>query len=204
MICKPKLLLEESAILPSAKKKALRAKLLVERMRFASTLQRMRADVELAVHLANVLRWYSPRCLGFFWPVSAEFDVRPVVKHWLNGSTTRRAALPVIVTPHAPMVYHTWIPSSPMKKGCYQIPVPEHESSIMPDLLLAPCIGYDASRYRLGYGGGYFDRTLAAWPEHACLPITVGIAYECSRIDSLPCGAHDLPLDMIVTDAICY
>jgi 5,10-methenyltetrahydrofolate synthetase len=188
----------------SSLKTALRAKLLAERERFADTPQRTQADVKLAARLADVLRQYSPRCVGLFWPVAAEFDARRVVAHWLSGNAARRAALPVIVAPHAPMAYHTWTPGSPMKEGRYRIAVPAHEDSIVPDLLLAPCVGFDASRYRLGYGGGYFDRTLAAWPAHAGSPVTVGIAYECSRADSLPHEAHDLPLDIVVTDATCY
>ncbi|SIT71523.1 MULTISPECIES: 5-formyltetrahydrofolate cyclo-ligase [Burkholderiaceae] len=199
----PGLLSEESAT-RSSLKTALRARLLAERERFAGTPQRTQADVELAVRLADVLQRYAPRCVGLFWPVAAEFDARRVVAHWLSGDAARRAALPVIVAPHAPMAYHAWTPDSPMKEGRYRIPVPAHEVSVVPDLLLAPCVGFDASRYRLGYGGGYFDRTLAAWPARAGPPVTVGIAYECSRADSLPHEAHDLPLDVIVTDALCY
>ncbi|CAG7595639.1 5-formyltetrahydrofolate cyclo-ligase [Candidatus Vallotia tarda] len=189
---------------PSSEKKELRTRLLVKRMHFSRTPQRTWADIELAARLANILWWYSPCCVGLFWPVFAEFDVRAVVSRWLRGNATRRAALPVIVAQHAPMVYHAWTPSSPMKEGRHQIPVPAHEDSIVPDLLMVPCIGYDVSRYRLGYGGGYFDRTLAAWPNYAGSPVTVGIAYECLRISSLPHQAHDLPLDIIATDSICY
>ncbi|KAG0162867.1 hypothetical protein DFQ30_001141 [Apophysomyces sp. BC1015] len=135
-----------------------------------------------------------------FWPVAAEFDTRGVIDDWLAGDAARRAALPVIVTAHEPMAYHAWSPGSPMKEGRYRIPVPAREETVVPDLLLAPCVGFDASRYRLGYGGGYFDRTLAAWPPQADRPVTVGVAYECARVDRLPHEAHDLPLDVIVTD----
>ncbi|WP_226809823.1 5-formyltetrahydrofolate cyclo-ligase [Candidatus Vallotia lariciata] len=185
-------------------KMALRTRLVIKRMRFSVTPQRIQADIELAVRLDAVLQRYSPRCIGLFWPVFAEFDVRPVVTRWLRGDSTRQAALPVSVTSYSPMVYHAWTPNSQMKEGRHRIPVPRHEDGVIPDLLLVPCVGYDKSRYRLGYGGGYFDRTLATWPKHASPPVTVGIAYECSRIKSLPHKAHDLPMDIIVTDTICY
>jgi len=74
---------------------------------------------------------------------------------------------------------------------------------VVPDLLLIPCVGFDLQRYRLGYGGGYYDRTLAAWPG-ASLPVTVGIAYDACRVDALPAEAHDLAMDWIVTDAELY
>jgi 5,10-methenyltetrahydrofolate synthetase len=151
-----------------------------------------------------VLQRYSPACIGLFWPLAAEFDARGVIADWLAGDATRRAALPVVVEPHVPMAYHAWSPGSPMKAGRYRIPVPAREEVVVPDLLLAPCVGFDASRYRLGYGGGYFDRTLAAWPARAGRPVTVGVAYECTRAALLPHEVHDLPLDAIVTDAAYY
>lgn len=194
---------EENAVRPSPKA-TLRVRLLAERARFAATPARARADRELAVRLGNVLQRYSPRCVGAFWPIAAEFDVRDVIAGWLAGDPTRRAALPAVLVPHAPMVYHAWSPGSSMKEGRYQIPVPAREEAVAPDLLLAPCVGFDASRYRLGYGGGYFDRTLSAWSAHAGRPITVGVAYECTRVNALPHEAHDLPLDAIVTDAAHY
>ena len=62
------------------------------------------------------------------------------------------------------MVFHAWRAHAPMKAGRYRIPVPLEERVVVPELLLMPCVGFDAERYRLGYGGGYYDRTLAAWP----------------------------------------
>ncbi|KAG0192357.1 hypothetical protein DFQ28_009458 [Apophysomyces sp. BC1034] len=194
---------EESVLRPPPKT-VLRARLLAERERFATTPQRAPTDRKLAARLAGVLQRYSPTCVGMFWPVAAEFDTRGVIDDWLAGDAARRAALPVIVTAHEPMAYHAWSPGSPMKEGRYRIPVPAREETVVPDLLLAPCVGFDASRYRLGYGGGYFDRTLAAWPPQADRPVTVGVAYECARVDRLPHEAHDLPLDVIVTDVACY
>ncbi|UDG82571.1 5-formyltetrahydrofolate cyclo-ligase [Candidatus Vallotia cooleyia] len=199
---KPDLLIAEA--LPSLLKIALRAGLLAERVRFASMAERTRVDVKLAAQLTNILQRYAPRCVGLFCPVYGEFDARYIIAHWLYGDTARRAALPVIVAPRRPMIYHTWTPDSPMREGRYKISIPIHKNSVVPDMLLVPCLGFDASRYRLGYGGGYFDRTLAAWPTHASLPVTVGIAYECSKVNLIPHETHDIPLDIIVTNINCY
>jgi 5,10-methenyltetrahydrofolate synthetase len=90
-----------------------------------------------------------------------------------------------------------------MKTGHHRIPEPASGQVVTPDLLVIPCVGFDAQGYRLGYGGGYYDRTLAAWPA-ATRPVTVGVAYEACRTDTLQREAHDIPLDLIITDAACY
>ncbi|WP_455778053.1 5-formyltetrahydrofolate cyclo-ligase, partial [Burkholderia stabilis] len=114
-----------------------------------------------------------------------------------------RAALPVIDEQHAPLAFHAWDAHTPMREGHHRIPEPASGIVVVPDLLLIPCVGFDPQRYRLGYGGGYYDRTLAAWPGDTP-PVTVGIAYEACRVDALPAEAHDLALCWIVTDGALY
>lgn len=187
-------------------KSALRATLLAEREAQSEHASRARTDAALAERLRAVLEERAVRCIGFYWPVAGEFDARAVLTEWLaskDATDAREAALPVVVQPHAPMVFHAWRADSPMKSGRYRIPVPEEERVVVPDLLLVPCVGFDADRFRLGYGGGYFDRTLAAWPA-ARKPATIGIAYEAGRLDALPRESHDMPLDAIVTEAALY
>ncbi|WP_042978163.1 5-formyltetrahydrofolate cyclo-ligase, partial [Burkholderia sp. AU4i] len=115
----------------------------------------------------------------------------------------RRAALPVIGERHTPLEFHAWDTHTPMREGHHRIPEPASGIVVVPDLLLIPCVGFDPQRYRLGYGGGYYDRTLAAWPGSQP-PVTVGIAYEACRVDALPAEAHDLALGWIVTDGALY
>lgn len=190
-------------------KSALRATLLAAREAQSEHASRARMDAALAERLRAVLEARAARCIGLYWPVAGEFDARAVLTEWLasnvatDATDAREAALPVVVQPHAPMVFHAWRADSPMKSGRYRIPVPEEERVVVPDLLLVPCVGFDADRFRLGYGGGYFDRTLAAWPA-AQRPATIGIAYEAGRLDALPRESHDMPLDAIVTEAALY
>jgi 5,10-methenyltetrahydrofolate synthetase len=113
------------------------------------------------------------------------------------------AALPVVIAPRSPLVFHAWSADAAMKPGRYRIPVPSEECAVVPDLLLVPCVGFDAARYRLGYGGGYYDRTLAHWPR-AARPVTIGVAFEAGKCDALPHETHDVPLDAIVTEAATY
>ncbi|WP_408118979.1 5-formyltetrahydrofolate cyclo-ligase [Caballeronia grimmiae] len=187
-------------------KSTLRATLLARREAQQEEPSRALADAALGERLRALLEARPVRCIGFYWPVAGEFDARAVLTDWLasgNAGDAREAALPVVVQPHAPMAFHAWRADSPMKAGRYRIPVPEEEHVVVPELLLVPCVGFDAYRYRLGYGGGYYDRTLAAWPA-ARKPVTIGIAYEAGKLDALPRELHDMPLDAIVTEAALY
>lgn len=158
-----------------------------------------RADASLALHLREALERYGPHTVGFYWPLAGEFDARPIIEEWLTRDTRRQAALPVIAMKGHALAFHAWTPDTPMRIGHHRIPEPEPARPVLPDLLLVPCVGFDDEGYRLGYGGGYYDRTLAAWPDVA-KPVTLGIAYEACRA-ALPREVHDVPLDAVATDA---
>ena len=194
-------LAEQPAIDPKA---ILRRSLLAARQRLAEQpAQAARMNAQLGARLAQVLAQRQPQCVGFYWPVAGEFDARDVLTVWLALDASRRAALPVVIAPRAPLVFHAWQPSATMKKGRYGIPVPAQERVVVPDLLVIPCVGFDADRYRLGYGGGYYDRTLADWPRGRA-PATIGVAFESAKCDALPRGEFDLPLGAIVTESAVY
>jgi 5-formyltetrahydrofolate cyclo-ligase len=185
-------------------KSALRSNLLASReAQGAQAAQQARGEA-LARRLTEVVGEYPhAACIGFYWPVAGEFDARDVLTVWLALAAARTAALPVVTAPREPLVFHAWQPDTAMKKGRYGIPVPQEERVVIPDLLLIPCVGFDADRYRLGYGGGYYDRTLASWPGEP-KPMTVGVAYESAKCDALPRGEFDLPLGKIVTELAVY
>ncbi len=180
----------------SERKRALRRALMQARQRAASTQAQ---DEALACHMAILLGAQTFSTIGFYWPLTGEFDVRVIVSAWLAGDAGRRAALPVIRQPGMPLEFHAWTSGASMRAGHHGIPEPVTDEKIIPDLLLIPCIGFDSDGYRLGYGGGYYDRTLAAWPANR-VPVTVGVAYEMCRVNALPRDVHDLPLDYVVTD----
>lgn len=183
-------------------KKAWRATLVATRLEAASNAA---LNAALEQRLAALVGLLAPRSIGFYWPLRGEFDARAWIASWLREDASRRVALPVIAERNAPLAFHAWTPDAPMREGHHGIPEPASGERVTPDLLLVPCVGFDADGYRLGYGGGYYDRTLAAWPA-AAPPLTVGIAYEACRIDDgvLEREAHDLPLDAVVTDAATH
>ena len=184
-------------------KSALRATLLASREAQREDPAQAARNAALGARLRVLLEAREVTCVGFYWPVAGEFDARAVLAEWLASNGEREAALPVVVERHAPMAFHAWRANSPMKEGRYRIPVPEEERVVVPELLLVPCVGFDADRYRLGYGGGYYDRTLAAWPV-ANKPVTIGIAYEVGRLHALPRESHDMPLDAVITETSLY
>ncbi len=190
-------------------KSALRASLLERRGQQGTEQKSAALNDALGARLAQLLvRYPATRCIGYYWPLAGEFDARGVIVQWLSEDTKRIAALPVVVAPRAPLAFHAWQPDAAMKKGRYGIPVPDEERIVTPDVLLIPCVGFDTARYRLGYGGGYYDRTLAAWPASESMsaqrPVTLGVAFESTKCDALPRETHDIPLDAIVTEAAIY
>ena len=137
-----------------------------------------------------------PRIVAFCWPIKHEPDVRAVIDHWVAHGA--RAALPVVVAEDAPLAFRVWTAETPLAPDRYGIPTPVAGDFVLPDLILLPLNGFDGAGYRLGYGGGYFDRTLAALSPR---PLAVGVGFEINRLDSIRPESHDQRLDWIVTEA---
>jgi len=168
---------------------------LIERRLDAGPSQRLRWSEAIVRHLAMLLPAADGRVLGFCWPYKGEPDVLPAVRRWVASGGT--AALPVVVQAHAPMVFRRWHPDVEMTTGAYDIPIPANTEELRPDLVLIPLTGFDDAGYRLGYGGGFFDRTVVALMPR---PLMIGIGFELSRIATIYPQAHDQPMDLIVTE----
>ncbi|MBF6991921.1 MULTISPECIES: 5-formyltetrahydrofolate cyclo-ligase [unclassified Cupriavidus] len=175
-------------------RRAQRARLLSLR---AALPARDDADARIAAALSELLAGLAVRCLGFYWPIQQEFDARGAVAQWLAAVPARQAALPAVSRPGAPLDFHRWDPDTPMTRGHYGIPVPDGTEAVTPDALVIPCVGFSPDKFRLGYGGGFYDRTLAAMAQR---PVAIGIGYEACRI-ALPAQPHDVAMDWIVTEA---
>lgn len=151
-------------------------------------------SARIVAHLIAALP--APQVLAFCWPIKHEPDVRAIVPHWAGFGT--QAALPVVVGEDAPLAFRHWAPATPLAPDRYGIPTPTAGEWLIPDLILLPLNGFDGEGYRLGYGGGYFDRTLAALSPR---PLAVGVGFEINRLDSIRPEPHDQRLDWIVTEA---
>ncbi|MEK7491607.1 MAG: 5-formyltetrahydrofolate cyclo-ligase, partial [Pseudomonadota bacterium] len=155
-------------------RRALRRRLLALR---AALPDRETADAQIAAALAPLLERLGVQRLGFYWPIQQEFDARDTVARWLAAMPGRMAALPVVSRPAAPLDFHAWTPDTTMRAGQYGIPVPDGTGAVTPDALLIPCVGFSADKFRLGYGGGFYDRTLAAMAAANATPIAIGIGF---------------------------
>ena len=136
------------------------------------------------------------RLVSLYWPFRGEPDLRD----WLAGVNARggRTALPVVVAKGQPLIFRAYRPGDRLEKGVWNIPIPAEGNPVIPDVVIAPVVGFDAENYRLGYGGGFFDRTLAALPRK---PLVIGIGYELQRIATIYPQPHDVPMSVIVTEA---
>ncbi|MFN0302349.1 MAG: 5-formyltetrahydrofolate cyclo-ligase [Burkholderiales bacterium] len=141
----------------------------------------------------------SAGIVAFCWPIKNEYDARRLARRVRErGGTT---ALPVVIAPGTPLEFREWHPGVEVAIGALDIPYPTVSPKVVPTTLLVPMNGFDAAGYRLGYGAGFFDRTLAALPER---PRTIGVAYELSRMATIRPQSYDIPMDFVVTERALY
>ena len=181
-------------------KLSIRKALIEERLNLPDRLQR--ADL-----LQRVMRiWLVGRpdeVIGAYWPIKGEFDPLPALHRWkedgelLDSPQPRRIGLPVVDKVHKTLTFHAWYPGCPMEDDAYGIPKPKDTELIVPTLLFVPCVGYGPGGYRLGYGGGFYDRTLAAMQPR---PTTVGLGFTNGWLPDMAPEAHDVALDALLND----
>jgi 5,10-methenyltetrahydrofolate synthetase len=134
--------------------------------------------------------------ISFYWPFRGEPDLRPLMRRLSRAGMV--LALPVVIERSAPLHFRPWAPGAKLELGIWNIPVPATKDEIEPKLLLAPVVGFTADGYRLGYGGGYFDRTLAKLGAgHAA----IGVGFELGRLPTIHPQPHDIRMSRIVTEA---
>jgi 5,10-methenyltetrahydrofolate synthetase len=138
----------------------------------------------------------SPAIIGFCWPIRAEFDARPLIERLLQSGW--RACLPVLVGVAEPMSFRAWTPGAQMAVDRYGIHYPAAGEALVPDILLMPVNAFDDRGFRIGYGGGYFDRTLAALTPR---PLAIGVGFDLARVASIYPEAHDVSLDAVITES---
>jgi 5-formyltetrahydrofolate cyclo-ligase len=178
-------------------RKALRQSLIARREALPAA-QRLALSTQICGHLLGLLAVLKPSRLGFCWPYRAEPDILPAIEQWLADAAGREAALPVVPDQAGVLAFHRWMPGARMQYDRFGIPQPVERFELCPDLILVPVNGFDAQGYRIGYGGGFFDRTLASLGPQTH---TVGVGFELARLDSVQPEVHDLPLDWILTEA---
>lgn len=187
----------ESRLVLSVERAALRREKIAAREALPADEHR-RLSNSIEAHLADLLRACRPRRLGFCWPIRNEFDCRPLIATLIAAGA--KACLPRVMAPDTALAFCAWRPDSEMLVDRYGIHYPARCDPLVPDVLLMPVNAFDAAGYRLGYGGGYFDRTLAELAALSPRPLAIGVGFELARVPSIFPAAHDLPLDAVVTE----
>lgn len=158
-----------------------------------SAPERKRVAGEVANILDELIDFSSTPIVSVYWPFRGELNLRD----WMHAAHNRggRIALPVVVAKAQPLVFREWSPGCKMEKGIWNIPVPADSAIVTPTIVISPLVGYDPDCFRLGYGGGFFDRTLAALPLR---PLMIGVGHPCIAIPTIYPQPHDIPMDAIV------
>jgi 5-formyltetrahydrofolate cyclo-ligase len=158
--------------------------------------ERQNLAAEVASELDGLVEPREGLTVSLYWPFRGELDLRP----WMERAVANKAriALPVVVAKGQPLNFREWRPGCRMKRGVWNIPVPADGKELVPDITIAPLVGYDPDCYRLGYGGGFFDRTLAALKPR---PMAIGVGHPGSAIRTIYPQSHDVPMDLVVTGA---
>jgi len=179
-------------------RKAQRERLIAAREALpASTLDAFRQRMDTFLELS--FPGLSSGRLAFCWPIKGEYDAR----HFARTMRERGAltALPVVVAAKKPLIFREWHPGVRLATGALNIPYPVDSPEVQPDAVILPMNGWDAQGYRLGYGAGFFDRTLASLAKR---PVVVGVSYELAKLDTIHPQAWDIPMDYVVTERGVY
>ena len=179
------------------RRKAERLRLIAERLKLSAEERRGHAAA-IARHLTDALGEVEGRTVAVYWPFRGE----PSLRSWMEQihAANAQCALPVVVEARAPLLFRTWRPGAPMARGIWNIPVPAEGIDVLPDIVVSPVVGFDAACYRLGYGGGFYDRTLAAMARK---PLVIGVGFAMSAVPTIHPLPHDIPMHFIVTENGC-
>lgn len=151
-------------------------------------------SARIAANLEQALLQLVTASFAFTWPLPGEPDLREAAARWVAAGA--QAALPE-TTKGRPLTFRPWTLGCGMHPGIWNIPVPDTAEVALPQILLIPCLGFDAAGYRLGNGGGFYDRTLAAMTPR---PLAVGVGWSHAALATIDPQPHDIPMDLIVTE----
>lgn len=179
-------------------RKQQRATLIAQRMQISCT-DRISWSDAITTALIQGFPILQQLSVGFYSAYKGEYDPTPVMNHLATQGAL--IGLPEVITFGEPLVFRRWWPEVPTRKDLYGISVPKDTESITINAVIIPMVGFDNQGYRLGYGSGYFDRTLATLSPR---PLTIGIAFEQLRITTTHPQVHDIAMDFVITEKSIY
>jgi len=172
-----------------------RARLLAARLAIPPPVRRAK-DVAIAANLEAILGDVGGRIVSAYQAIDGEPELDQLLGRLVASGA--RTALPVVVAPGRPLLFRAWTPGEPLERGIRGIAVPRPDAeTVVPDILIVPVVGFDSACHRLGHGGGFFDRTLAAMPHR---PRVIGVGYAQAAIATIHPQPHDIPMHVVVTE----
>jgi 5-formyltetrahydrofolate cyclo-ligase len=157
------------------------------------------ADAAIARRLDTCFEDVEPCLVGAYWPFRREFNVLPALDRLIARGFA--IALPVVLGKGRPLEFRNWNRETKLASGVYDIPYPAEGAAVQPKMLIVPLVGFDADGYRLGYGGGFYDRTLEAMDPR---PFCLGVGFELGRLPTIHPLPHDIPMNAIATERSFY
>jgi 5-formyltetrahydrofolate cyclo-ligase len=157
------------------------------------------ADAAIARRIDTCFDEVEPCLVGAYWPFRREFHVLPVLDGLIAQGFT--VALPVVLGKGRPLEFRPWTRETKLASGVYDIPYPAEGEAVRPKMLIVPLVGFDDDGYRLGYGGGFYDRTLAAIEPR---PFCLGVGFELGHLPTIHPLPHDIPMNAIATEKSFY
>ncbi len=150
-------------------------------------------------HLLNYLAGNRPKCLAGYLPIGSELDPQPTLSALRKEGVT--TALPVVVAPDNPLIFRNYQPDDSLITEMFGTRAPATSAPVaIPEIVLVPLLAFDRKGYRLGYGGGFYDRTIALFQEKNRKCAFIGFAYAAQQVKEVPIGEFDLPLQAIMTE----
>ena len=168
------------------------------KMRVAAAAQHLSAGDDVASFAAGLIDRFGAGHYAAYLPIRSELSPLPLVTALAdNGVVT---AMPITPDPGLPLVFHQWAPGDALDDGPYGTAQPMASAPrITPDVILAPMLAFDDACWRLGYGGGFYDRTIGGLRDAGHVVTVIGIAYDEQHVDQVPVGPYDMALDGVLT-----
>ncbi|MFM9845486.1 MAG: 5-formyltetrahydrofolate cyclo-ligase [Dongiaceae bacterium] len=137
--------------------------------------------------------------ISAFWPLPDELDTRPLIS--ALAARGHRIGLPVVIKRGQPLLFRLWTPETELVQGNFRVMTPPPDApEVVPSLLIVPLLAFDRAGYRLGYGGGFYDRTLQKLRAALGGVLAVGVALSAQEVPAVPRDDTDQPLDWIVSE----
>jgi 5-formyltetrahydrofolate cyclo-ligase len=158
--------------------------------------RRAEASAAAVAHFFRDIKFLPDEMVAAFWPIRDEIDIKPVLTRLMDDG--QPVCLPVVLGEAQPLQFRQWQDGAALYPSGFGTLAPDELAPVvMPDVILMPLLGFDKHGNRLGYGGGYYDRTLESLSKR---PRLIGFAFAAQAFDFVPREPHDVPLDAVVTE----